>query len=102
MVDGDELRDEDFLALLELVQCDVGIVETTIGEDFVRETFHHLANALAGKVLEGAGGSFDLVGYHDDGLLLGHWVGSGIGEEIVIGLLIGMFVAPLDVEIFHL
>ena len=101
MVHGLELFLEHILHDGDVLEGDGAFLEETFGHLAVHDLVHQLADALLGIFGEAARGSFHSIGHHQDSLLLGEGVWSGIGEDGRVGLLAGVFVLPGDVEVFR-
>ena len=98
VVDVLELFDEDGLGVSDVTEGDGTLTEVALGHLCVDETVHEFADGLLRIVGQRAGGRLDGVGHHEDGLLLGERVRSGIGEQQFVDVVVGVGVLVLHIE----
>ena len=102
MIDSLELVDQDRLGVGDVPERDGALAEVSVGQLSVDETVDEVADGLLRVVRERAGSRLDGVGHHEDGLFAGERIGSGVGEEQVVDVVVGMLVLVFDVEVFCL
>ena len=102
VVDGLQLLDEHGLGIGDIAERDGTILEITFGHLCVDEFVDEFADALLGIVGHGARGGFYRVGHHQNGLFLREGVGTWIGEEQLVDIIVGMGVLILYIEVLGL
>ena len=102
MVDGLEFFDEHGLGILDVAEGDGAVAEVALVDLRVDEVLDEVADAFLRVVGQRARGRLDAVGHHEDGLLLGCGIGTGVGEEQVVDGLVGQLVLLLHVEVLGL
>lgn len=101
VVDGLEAFGKDAFGIGDVAEGDGALAEIAALHLAVDDAVHQFGDGLVGVFLEAAGGGFDGIGHHEDGLLAGVGVAAGIGEGFRVDLVGAIFVASLDVEVFH-
>ena len=102
MVDSLELLDEYRLGIGDVTEGDGTFFEIALSHLSVDEAVDEFADGLLRVVGKGAGGGFDGVCHHEDSLFLGEGVGTWIGEEQFVDVVVGVGILVLYVEILRL
>ena len=102
VVDGHEFVGEDLFGGGDVLEGDGAVVEVSFLDLAVDDAADEGGDAFFRVFGEASAGGFDGVAHHEDGLLDGGGVGSGIGEELVVDLQEGVVLLVFDVEVFGL
>ena len=101
MIHGFEFLDKGcFYALSQSAETDGAVVQQPVGNLAVDDGVYQFGNVFFGILFQTARGGFDSIGHHENSLFFGERVGTGVGKQFFIDLLVGVFVHIGVVEIF--